>query len=208
MKTVGVYGIFNLVTGKVYVGSSGHVLQRLSKHRYRLNLGKHHASYLQRSWCQHGSGAFLYVILEVCAEDELLRVEQKWIDTFSSSNPDNGYNTAAVAGSTRGIRLSDERKALVSSVHRGKTISPEHRAILSRAHKGRAQSQELIAKRMASKARTIAAQKAAGISHSKPLSEEHRRKIGAAHKGKTISEDQKMKFRATLAAKKNQQVAA
>jgi group I intron endonuclease len=46
----GVYWILNLVNGKVYIGSSVDVENRLQNHKKDLIAGKHRNPYLQRAW--------------------------------------------------------------------------------------------------------------------------------------------------------------
>ena len=64
-KVVGIYCIKNVVTGKMYIGSSINIAGRWKQHRYQLNTNRHENHYLQHSWNKHGEGSFEFSILEV-----------------------------------------------------------------------------------------------------------------------------------------------
>jgi group I intron endonuclease len=64
-KVVGIYCIKNVVTGKMYIGSSINIEGRWKQHRYQLNTNRHENHYLQHSWNKHGEGSFEFSILEV-----------------------------------------------------------------------------------------------------------------------------------------------
>lgn len=50
MGISGIYGIFNLVNGKVYIGSAINLKKRFSDHKGRLQKQKHRNGYLQNAW--------------------------------------------------------------------------------------------------------------------------------------------------------------
>lgn len=62
---VGIYCIKNVVTGRMYIGSSINIEKRWHQHRYQLNTNRHENHYLQHSWNKHGEGSFEFSILEV-----------------------------------------------------------------------------------------------------------------------------------------------
>jgi hypothetical protein len=79
----GIYCIENLVNGKLYIGSSKNLYQRLHEHRCSLN-GKYHQNIkLQRSWTKHTEFNFTYHILEFCDFEILTIREQYYIDTLN-----------------------------------------------------------------------------------------------------------------------------
>jgi group I intron endonuclease len=108
MRYAAVYKIVNQCNGKIYIGSSSGVEQRLRKHKSDLQLGVHHNKHLQRAWNKYGSENFTFEILEkVDDENDLLVIEQLWIDACRSSDIEV-YNIALKAGSCKGIKRSEK----------------------------------------------------------------------------------------------------
>jgi group I intron endonuclease len=64
-KVVGIYCIKNVISGRMYIGSSINIESRWKHHRYQLNTNRHDNHYLQNSWNKHGEGSFEFSILEV-----------------------------------------------------------------------------------------------------------------------------------------------
>lgn len=138
----GIYCIRNKVNTKIYIGSAAVSLrQRFHLHRSKLRLGQHHSHHLQAAWNKYGEEAFEFFIVEECSPENCLILEQYYIDYYDTCNPECGYNSAPVAGSTLGFRFSEESKAKVSKSLIGKTKgvpkTPEHRARISAALKGK-----------------------------------------------------------------------
>lgn len=102
----GIYKITNIITKKVYIGSSKDIYSRWDKHIYDLKNGKHHSSHLQRSWDYYGNKNFKFEIIEECDFNKLLEREQYYIDLYNSANSDYGYNISRLAGR---ITLSKEQ---------------------------------------------------------------------------------------------------
>lgn len=143
MKQSGIYQIKNLITNKVYIGSSKHLSLRKSQHFNRLRSKKHVNNKLQNSWNKHGSENFIFEIIELCSEEYLLVREQFYIDYFKSVT--SGYNLAPVAGrSTLGFKHSEESKAKMSKAKSGVKLprTPEHQAKLNDSQRGRSVSKE------------------------------------------------------------------
>jgi group I intron endonuclease len=82
----------------------------------------------------------------------------------------------------KGWEISAETRARMSAAHKGYVPSPEQRAKIGAAGKGRKQSAEWVAKRMATKAITLA------TVGQKPRSEESRARQSAAQRGRRHSE--------------------
>lgn len=89
--TSGIYAIVNTVTGKLYIGSSKNIENRLAFHKKALSRGNHPNRHLQNSVNKHGISSFLfYVVYEVnCSAKDLLKYENLLI---LSENPRNLYN--------------------------------------------------------------------------------------------------------------------
>jgi group I intron endonuclease len=91
----GVYWILNLVNGKVYIGSSVDVENRLQNHKKDLIAGNHRNPYLQRAWDkQPDSTLWNFEILEEVDEIWLRARESAWILRLQSHLRDTGYNAA------------------------------------------------------------------------------------------------------------------
>lgn len=80
--TCGVYSIRNDRTGERYVGASKEIDVRRSFHFWRLSKGEHHSTGLQRSYAEHGAGAFSFHVLRECREEELPDLEREYIELF------------------------------------------------------------------------------------------------------------------------------
>ena len=92
IETSGVYCIKNLVNEKIYIGSSVNMLRRKKKHFAELRKRIHCNGYLQSSFDKYGESNFVFYILRECPKDELLDVEQLYMDKYQSYNEENGYN--------------------------------------------------------------------------------------------------------------------
>lgn len=94
-KTVsGIYQIRNIVTDKVYVGSSKDIRKRWKRHLESLRKSCHHNIYLNRSFTKYGEHCFEFSILEeVFDTTKLFERESYWINNTNST-----YNIGAVGG--------------------------------------------------------------------------------------------------------------
>jgi group I intron endonuclease len=117
-KGCGVYKWVNLKNGKAYVGSSKEMPRRIKFHEQALDRGDHQNKHLQDAWNKYGAVCFRVYIIEECVEERLLEVEQFWIDTLKSADREFGYNICPVAGATRGVKYSAERKRQCSELHK------------------------------------------------------------------------------------------
>jgi group I intron endonuclease len=105
---VGIYMWFNLVNGKVYVGSSSNVPRRKSHHISKLKVGKHHNAHLQAAWNKYGQANFDFIVIEVVEDLLWLRArEHAWILRLQAANRKLGYNTSEDAWAV----TSNETKA-------------------------------------------------------------------------------------------------
>lgn len=169
----GIYAIENIASGGLYIGSSNDITTRWYRHKSLLKHGGHHCEPLQRSYVKRGAEAFRYIVLEQCAEGELLPREQAWLDLARSGGL--LYNVALAAGAPTRGRVG---------IGKGRTVSLEARAKISAANTGRKLSEETRARMSASR-------------RGKPLgspSEETRRKMSAAAKGRKVSAETRLKL--------------
>lgn len=113
----GVYQIVNKITGQRYIGSSKNLYKRWKKHQSQLRLQRHENRRLQASYDLHGPAAFHYGVIVFCQEEELLDIEQDWLD---AAEPE--FNLAKFTDSSgRGLKLSEYSKARISAakIHTG-----------------------------------------------------------------------------------------
>lgn len=82
LPQAGVYCIENIKNGKLYIGSSKNMYQRLHVHRIYLNNNTHQNQKLQNSWNKHTENEFICYCLELCSEWELTKREQYCINLF------------------------------------------------------------------------------------------------------------------------------
>ncbi len=91
-KTIvsGIYAIKNRSNNKMYIGSACDIYKRWSEHKSWLESGLHNKK-LQKAWNDYGSNNFIFIILEVISDsDMLLESEQSYINNFNTY--ENGYN--------------------------------------------------------------------------------------------------------------------
>ena len=112
----GVYGIYNKVVRRIYIGSSVNITKRLRVNYLALEDNTHYNSQLQEDWvcCKTD---FLYVLLYLCSEDELLHCEHKLIEGWG-----NSYNRKSIKEARsinpklgNGLRLENRREEIVQS---------------------------------------------------------------------------------------------
>lgn len=120
-KKIVVYKIVNSVTGDFYIGSSVDFGFRKWSHLNDLRLNKHHSPILQNSYNKHGEDKFKFEILETFSSPEtLIAREQFYIDTLKPR-----YNISQVAGSTLGLKHSEQARLNMSKAH--KCLTKEQR---------------------------------------------------------------------------------
>lgn len=132
----GIYQILCVSTGKIYIGSARDIGVRWQKHRGDLEHGKHQNRHLQKAWQKYGADAFQFTVIELVFEVCLLEREQYWLDRLQPFR-NRGFNICTRAGSSLGVKRSDEYKAKLSELARARMADPERRAAVSRVHKGK-----------------------------------------------------------------------
>ena len=111
----GIYKIQNIIDGKIYIGSSINLSKRLQNHKIMLSGGYHDNRYLQNSVTKYGIDSFIFEIIELCGEDELVKRENHFIDFYKSNETLFGYNLAKVCDTRRNI-FNHEVKVKMSKV--------------------------------------------------------------------------------------------
>jgi len=91
-KIVGIYAIINVLSQKLYIGSSNDMYKRFKQHKRALIKNKHNNYKLQRAWNKYGSEVFEFQILETVSENLLLNREDYWLNYKQSYSSQHGYN--------------------------------------------------------------------------------------------------------------------
>lgn len=134
----GIYAIENLKSGRRYVGSACCLKRRAKEHFRYLSRGKHHSSYLQRSYNAHGGENFVFRHILYCAPSDLIMYEQIVMDAFQPE-----YNVAPVAGSMLGYTHTDETRGKLRAARARNGFSP----MKGRAHTAEAKRQISVKKK-------------------------------------------------------------
>lgn len=107
MTNSGIYKIINKTNGKVYIGQSTNIPQRISDHFAILRSGGHISKGMQVDW--NSGHAFEWEVIE--ATQELGNRESYWIRRCNSTDPDIGYNARIPMAKTE-INREQVAKAL------------------------------------------------------------------------------------------------
>lgn len=148
IKQKGIYKITNIINGKIYIGSTGISFNtRFKKHINDLDTNKHGNRYLQNAWDKYTKNSFIFEIIEIIDNVELIIIkEQYYLDTLLPTKRNIGYNICTIAGSSLGVKRSDEFKGKVRQ--NSLNMSKETRAKISNSLSGLKQSKETIDKRV------------------------------------------------------------
>jgi len=114
MKISGIYKIQSKIKPeRCYIGSAVNIDYRWKVHLYDFKKNKHHSIKLQRHYNKYGKQDLIFIIVELCFPEFLTAREQYYIDTL---NP--FFNICKIAGSSLGIKRSEETKQKLSIVRR------------------------------------------------------------------------------------------
>lgn len=150
---IGIYKITNKVNGDYYIGSSSVSLTgRIARHKLDLKKSRHPNTRLQRSWNKHGEGSFEFVVLCLSsAEDNVLEIEQSYLDYGFNNHPEKMFNIAkdskspmlGLPGPNKGRKFGIETRRKMSeyrmgrvSPNKGNKLSIETRSKMSETRKG------------------------------------------------------------------------
>lgn len=179
----GIYRIDSTATGRFYIGSAIHLSNRRNDHYYALRENRHHNVRLQREWNKHGERSFVFSAVLYCAKSDLIFFEQRAIDLYLASK--SLLNLSPTAGSTLGVKYSNESKARVSAASKGRSLGRKHtpeeiekmRKASLGVNKGRKPSPETR-------------QRMSTAGKGRKFTPEHRARISAALKGRKLPPEQ------------------
>lgn len=172
----GIYMIKNLINGRIYIGQSRHISERIKTHKKDLRNGYHHNEHLQNAYNKYGLDNFSFELVESCSIEDLDERERFWIEYYGSF--ESGYNLTSGGESNKII--SEESRKKNSEAVKALWQDPEikEKWMASRNYKsgeenpnfGREHTKEACAKMSASRV-------------GKKASEETKQKMSAAHSG-------------------------
>ena len=131
----GIYQIRNIVNNKIYIGSSKDIIKRFNNHTWLLRNNKHNNLHLQHSWNMHGANSFVFEILLLCEEFELLRYEQWYLDNVVRWKHDYNISKFVVA-CFRGRNHTDRAKNKISKKLTGRKLTKETKNKMSTSKSG------------------------------------------------------------------------
>jgi len=82
MKISGIYKISCVANGKYYYGSAVWIDRRCGAHRTFLRYNKHINPIMQSVWNKHGERSFLFELECECSLEDLLPLEQAYLDEY------------------------------------------------------------------------------------------------------------------------------
>lgn len=204
----GIYSITNSNNGKRYVGSSENINRRFMSHKMLLSKGKHHSIHLQRAWDKNGKQAFVFSIIELCDQIELIAKEQQHIDIKADYNivpkaydsptfkglfhtPETRAKMSAAQSGKKhamyGRHHTEEAKEKIRRAATGKRHTLESRAKMSKKLKGKQpflglKHSDETREKMSKLAKRLWAERLSNGYERKKPSEETKIKIGIANK--------------------------
>lgn len=120
MRISGIYQIQSKIKPeRCYIGSAVNIAHRKRIHLSDLRLNKHHSPKLQRHYDKYGIDDLVFSIVEPCLPQFLTIRENTYFNLLPY------FNCSPVAGSSLGIKRSEETKQRVRAANLGKKLSAE-----------------------------------------------------------------------------------
>lgn len=217
-KKAGVYKMTCIDNGKIYIGKSYNIQQRLNRHRRDADKLKN-MGYFQRAIVKHGWDSFKVEILEIMEDFDkskdgptLLEKEASYIRLLNSNDERFGYNICEYSTDRTGHKCSDETKQKMSKARTGhkcseetkekmrnRVYSDETREKMRQSKLGNKVSDETKEKmrqsRLGYKMTDETKEKMKKINTGRILSDEHREKLRQAKLGKPLTEEHKERLK-------------
>jgi len=145
VKQCGIYCIYNNVNNKFYIGSSVFGYHRIrGQHLIRLRKNAHTNPHLQAAWNFYGEESFEFFILEETSKDEMLDVEQLYLDNTGCLNNKIGYNINTKAQKTI---LTPAQREKIRQSKLGKPRSEETKRKISESQMGKKRPDTFVKRR-------------------------------------------------------------
>jgi group I intron endonuclease len=125
MRISGIYQIQSKINpDRIYIGSAININKRWNHHLSNLKSNNHHSIKLQNHYNKYGKEDLQFSILLECDKENLIRVEQYYIDVL---NP--YFNICKFAASVLGKKCSEATKKKISSHKRSQEFKDRMRNI-------------------------------------------------------------------------------
>jgi len=131
----GIYSIINSYDGKMYIGSSSNIPKRYYRHLNSLRNCDHENRVLQRAFNKYGEKNFILAVIDICAEKDLLKIEQEWLNNCDRSMCYNINYDSNKPPSWKGKRHKKETKLKMSLAGKKRKHSPEAKEKIKEAWK-------------------------------------------------------------------------
>ena len=116
MKISGIYKIQSIIhPERCYIGSAVNIKERWYVHKTSLRGNRHYSKKLQRHYNKYDESDLLFIIVEICLPEFLIKREQYYLD-----NQYNYFNSNPTAGSRLGSKCSEDSKRKMREAKIGK----------------------------------------------------------------------------------------
>lgn len=123
---------------RFYIGSAVNFCERLRGHKKSLSINSHGNYYLQKHFNKYGKDDLSFEILErVYDKNLLIKREQYYIDLMQPT-----FNICKIAGSSLGVKRTDEVKRKLSLIKTGTKRSEETKIKIGNYNRGKKASEE------------------------------------------------------------------
>jgi len=110
---IGIYKITNIITNAIYIGSSVKIKKRWWRHVNDLKNKKHDNIHLQRSWNKYGEDKFKFEIIKECLVEDLLKIEQNYLDKM---NWETSFNIGKKACGGDNLSKNPNRELIIEKI--------------------------------------------------------------------------------------------
>ena len=187
MKISGIYKIQSICKpDRFYIGSAVNIHNRWIRHHKDLRARCHHSKKLQRHYDKYGEADLQFSVLLGCPKEDLIKTEQYFLDSYKPY-----FNGCMTAGSTLGMKLSEEAKRKLSKVHKGKKMSEEAKVKLGLRSRG---NKNMLGKHHSEETKQKMSVNRTKYYTGKHQSEETKKKLSIVNTGKHHSEETKQKM--------------
>lgn len=191
-KEAGIYKITSNITGKIYIGKSVNIYNRIASHKSATEDGHLHNAIRKYGW-----DSFSVEILEIFEDfriednETLLQREAFYINLFESANRDIGYNICEFSNDRTGVLASNQTKEKM----RNKIVSEETREKMRKSMLGKTHTKETREKMSKARMGMVFSESTKEKMSNWVRNDETREKIRQANLGRKHSEETKKKMR-------------